>query len=192
MLHRYSFSALLVTSLILGSCTSSTEVKKNDSALPMLKPVDEITALESSLAKDSSNKELKLELASRYYAAGDLVKASVLYNKVYQQDTKNLIAITNLGNIAYDNHQDDRAISYYEKSLNLDNTNLDVRCDLATSYSNINKLNKAIEMLRENIKLDPNHQKSHYNLSVILKKKGENKEAEEEMKIYASLSAPKK
>ena len=95
MLHRYSFSALLVTSLILGSCTSSTEVKKNDSALPMLKPVDEITALESSLAKDSSNKELKLELASRYYAAGDLVKASVLYNKVYQQDTKNLIAITN-------------------------------------------------------------------------------------------------
>jgi len=148
----------------------------------------ELPKLQQEFAKDTNNIENRNLLAAKLYAAGELEKAAEQFNLVYQRDPKNLVALSNLGNIYYDSQQDDLAIDYYEKALAIDPNNINMRCDLATSYSNINKLKKAIQILEENIKNDPKHPTSHYNLSVILKKKGDIKEAEKEMEIYKSLT----
>ncbi|MFI5150477.1 MAG: tetratricopeptide repeat protein [Bacteroidia bacterium] len=191
MLTRILFPAILSVCMLLSACHSS-ELKKNEPLPPAPSAGGDFSALETNLAHDTGNTELRLLLASKYYAAGDLDRATDLYYQVYKKDNTIQTALINLGNIAYDRHQDDKAIAYYEKALETDSLNLDVRCDLATCYANVSKLNKAIEILRFNIRTDPNHIKSHYNLSVILQKKGELKEAEDELKIYNTLLADKK
>ena len=67
------------------------------------------------------------------------------------------------------------ALRSFEKALELDPKNIDMRCDLATCYMNINKLKKSIKLLKENIAMNPKHEKSHHNLSVILKQNGDSR-----------------
>ncbi|MFN8165546.1 MAG: tetratricopeptide repeat protein [Bacteroidia bacterium] len=66
----------------------------------------------------------------------------------------------NLGNVYYDSHQDEKAIRYYEEALAVSPNDINMRCDLATCYSRINKAQKAIDILKQNIKKDPNHAQS--------------------------------
>lgn len=195
MLHKFIFVALCTISFI--SCNSKEEKKNepsvqqtnNSSMVTPSNPSIDLSGMESKFARDSNNYELRAMLASNYYAAGVLDKAAYHFLKVYEHDNKNLIALSSLGNIYYDSRQDDKAIMYYEKALELDPKNINMRCDMATCYSNINKLKKAIEILKENIEMDKTHAQSHYNLSVILKKNGDIKEADEQMKIYTDLKS---
>ncbi|MBK6839092.1 MAG: tetratricopeptide repeat protein [Bacteroidetes bacterium] len=76
----------------------------------------------------------------------------------------------------------------YEKALAIDPGNLNIKCDLATCYSNVNKYKRAISLLEENIKMDPLHAKSHHNLAVILKKSGDEKNADKAMQKYNELT----
>jgi tetratricopeptide (TPR) repeat protein len=99
-----------------------------------------------------------------------------------------MATLFNLGNLYYDTQRNEEAIKYYERFLKLDKNNSNVRCDLATCYLNLKNTDKAISLLRENIKINFNHPQSHYNLSVILKQAGKTAEAEEELKIYNSMS----
>jgi tetratricopeptide (TPR) repeat protein len=191
MFTKYLCAGLFMLGLLTEACHSN-EGTLNESKTGDQKTADPFSTLENQLHADSTNLNIRLMLASKYYAAGQLAKAASQFSRAYEQDQKNLIALTNLGNIAYDSNQDDKAIGYYEKEIALDPANLNVRCDLATCYARINKLNNAIEILRQNIKIDSLHQKSHYNLAVILQKKGETKESGEEMKIYTALTGGQK
>ncbi|MFH0867648.1 MAG: hypothetical protein V1904_15770, partial [Bacteroidota bacterium] len=71
----------------------------------------------------------------------------------------------------------------------LDSTNTNVRCDMATCYLNIKKPQKALILLKENIKMDNNHSQSHHNLSVVYTELGMTKEAEEESDIFKKMNA---
>jgi len=192
-MKHYLFS-LIVFSLF--ACNSGSDQQaKNDPPKEekVSKPADDdFATLEKKLESDSMNMDLRASLAAAYYAGGQPEKAASHYLKVYKQDKKNFQALVNLGNIYYDIHQDDHAIEFYEKALEMDPGNMNVKCDLATSYSNINKNKKAIQLLRDNIKVDAHHVKSHYNLSVILRKDGNAKEADQELEIYNSLTANQK
>jgi superkiller protein 3 len=199
MNHKLIVSAFIGASLTFFSCNRTEEKKAETTTSPdYLKQQDqkplapELIAAQKRFAADTTNYEIRTMLAVNYYSAGDMDNAIYHFNKVVEHDSKNLIALANLGNIYYDVKQDDKAIEYYEKALELDPKNIDMRCDLATCYMNINKLKKAIKILKENIEMNPKHEKSHHNLAVILKQNGDIKESEDEMKIYESLKITKK
>lgn len=198
MLNKFTFTILGAISFIIFSC-NRIEEKKNDKLsgqtnstnAETLTPSDDFTLLEKKLEQDSLNIEIRTTLAAGYYSAKQLNKAAYHFLKIYERDKNNLNALSNLGNIYYDNKQEDKAIQFYEKALTIAPENINMKCDLAVSYFGINKLKKAIQMLKENIKMDYNHAQSHYNLSVILNQSGQINEADEEMKIYKTLTAGK-
>lgn len=204
----------MTTKLFLGACcavsitflacnNNSSEEKKSDisatnpvtsaPAAPAEQPVPaQLLEMEKKFAADTNDYQMRLMLANNYYSLNMLPKAEQHFLKVYEHDNRNMIALTNLGNLYYDTKQDEKAIAFYEKALEIDKNNVNMRCDLATCYLNINKQKKAIKILRENIALDPKHEKSHYNLSVMLKQNGDLKEADEQMKIFEQLKANRK
>ena len=144
MLRRITFGVLVALTFSLLSCHSKKE-NRND-AVAVEKPADaDFAMMENNLANDSLNLQLRSVLAAKYYAAGQLDKAVYHYLKIYDQDNKNINALNNLGNIYYDSRQDDKAIEFYEKGLAIDSADIDVRCDLATCYSNINKMKTHVD-----------------------------------------------
>lgn len=198
MAIKFPLGLLFAVSFVF-SCNTNQE-EKNDN-LPkqasstlaeMQKPSVDFSVLEKKLELDPQNIELRISLASNYYAAKELDKAEYHFLKVYALDKKNIPALNSLGNIYYDSQENDKAIEFYEKTLEIDKMNINVRCDLAVCYSRINKIKKAVAILKENIKIDSRHEKSHYNLSVLLKRIGKLKEADEEMKIYNTLTSSTK
>ena len=197
MLFKYSFSFLCAAGLTFLSCNSN-ESKKTDNSNTQTNnntvetPAYDNAWYEKTLVHDSLNIELRTTLAANYYTSKESDKAIYHFLKIYKIDNKNLTALTKLGNLYYDTQQNEKAIEFYEKAIAIDNKNIDMRCDLATSYLGINKLEKAIQILKENIKMHYNHEKSHHNLSVILRQSGRIKEADEEMKIYNQMTAAPK
>lgn len=196
MLKKKSFGLLYAIGFTFISCAPENKkdnpiIQSTNTGIESHAPSDEFTLLEKKLEQDSLNTELRELLATKYYAGGVLDKAAYHFLNIYQHDNKNLIALSNLGNIYYDSQQNDQAIAFYNGALEIDVKNIDMRCDLATCYSRINKNKKAIQLLRENIQTNADHGKSHYNLSVILKQTGNTKEAESEMNIYKNLTSQK-
>jgi len=149
--------------------------------------MDSPESLEIALKNDSLNTDIRLKLAAQYYTNKNFDKALYHYLFINRHDNRNMAALFNLGNVYYDMQQDQLAIKYYEKFLEADKSNSNVRCDLATCYMNLNNIEKGISLLRENIKINFNHPQSHYNLSVMLKQTGKKAEADAEMNIYNNL-----
>jgi tetratricopeptide (TPR) repeat protein len=184
-INLYLF-AILVAGLV--ACNSSSNQPTTPDKKEAVAPKNEFEEMESKLATDSSNIELRTLLATRYYSTGQLEKAAYHFIAIYDSDPNNLNALTNLGNIYYDNHQDAKAIEFYEKALPFDSSNINIRCDLATCYSNMNNYKAAIKILEKNCKIDPRHAKSHYNLSIMYNRIGDKKSAEKELKTYQQLT----
>jgi len=155
---------------------------------PDVFPSDSFAYYENVLAKDSLNTELHKAIATNYYAEKQFEKAIEHLRIVCRIDNKNTEAFITLGNIYYDTEQNEKAIEYYEKALLLDYKNVNVRCDLATCYLNIKNAEKSMLLLKENIKISPDHAQSHHNLSVVYSQMGKTKEAEEEIKVFNQLS----
>lgn len=143
------------------------------------------------LKKDSLNTDARLKLAAYYYLNKDYNNALYHFLLVHSIDKHNMAAVFNLGNIYYDLQQNEDAIGYYQLFLEKDKSNYNVRCDLATCYIRLNNYEKAISLLRENIKANNNHLQSHYNLSFALKQTGKVSEANEEMNLYEKLKSAK-
>jgi tetratricopeptide (TPR) repeat protein len=189
-------NALFFTALFMTSCNNSehkvtsdknqsTEATQQTSTtLSMESP----ESYEMILKTDSLNTEIRLKVAAIYYTNKNFDKAIYHYLIINKIDKDNMATLFNLGNIYYDTQRNEEAIKYYERFLKQDKNNSNVRCDLATCYMNLKNNDKAISLLRENIKIKYNHLQSHYNLSVILKLAGKTAEAEEELKIYTSMS----
>ena len=116
----YCLSLILFISVASCNSDSPSNVKPKESEAA--KPKDELAELEAKLAVDSTNIELRNLLATRYYSNGQLEKAAYHFIEIYKQDNNNLNAITNLGNIYYDDHQDAKAIEFYEKAINRPST----------------------------------------------------------------------
>ncbi len=148
---------------------------------------DEKTTYEEQLKSDSMNIELRLKLASIYYAERDFNRAIQNYLKVYEIDSTNLTALISLGNLYYDYDYNKEAIEFYQKALIIQPGNLNVKCDMGTCYGRMGEIDEAIRIYKENIETNFNHAQSHYNLAVFLEKKGELEEAQKEMIIFNGL-----
>jgi|GEM_PF-909329 len=183
--------------VLFFSCNTSEPAITNNSNTQAISPaeqspVDYFTSSENMLEQDSLNVELRSKLAIQYYSVKNYDRAIYHLLIVQEIDKKNLPALIYLGNAYYDTQQNEKAIEFYEKAIAIDNKNIGVRCDLATCYLRINLPKKTIKILNENIKMNYNHAQSHYNLSIVNKQIGKNKEADDEMKIYNQLIATQK
>jgi len=186
---RLSLLAVAAFGILLFGCNSHPTVTTQpaNQVNNTVGVVDSLSFYEDILKDDSLNTELRIALASNYYAAKKFDEAIHHLLIVHQIDPKNEEAMITLGNVYYDSEQYDNAIIYYEKALALDKKNVDVRCDLATCYLNEKKTDQAYKLLKKNLEINPNHAQSHHNLSVVYDQMGKTKEAEAEMKIFNSL-----
>lgn len=87
---------------------------------------------------------------------------------VVTKEPQNLQALISLGNLYFDSHQPQKAISAYERALAIDPKNPDVRTDLGTMYREIKDYDRAVREFREAARLDPSHKNSRFNLAIVL------------------------
>jgi cytochrome c-type biogenesis protein CcmH/NrfG len=72
-----------------------------------------------------------------------------------------------LGNLYFDGERYDQAARWYEASLKLDPTAVDVSTDLAVAYYYTQQADRALAQLDHSLKLDPAHLKSLLNQGII-------------------------
>ena len=60
------------------------------------------------------------------------------------------------------------AVSAYERTLELDPDNLDVRTDMATAYLNTGNPMKGVDAIKRVLELDPNHLNANLNYGLML------------------------
>jgi tetratricopeptide (TPR) repeat protein len=78
--------------------------------------------------------------------------------------------------------QSSKAVSEYEKAIQINPYNIKAHYNLGILYKQQAKYEKSIQEYRQVVKLDPYFGKAHYNLGVILKTLGRNQEALMEFK----------
>ena len=85
-----------------------------------------------------------------------------------RQTPQNLQALISLGNLYFDSHQPQKAITTYERALAIDPKNPDVRTDLGIMYREIKDYDRAVKEFREAARIDPQHKNSRFNLAIVL------------------------
>ncbi|MBL0102293.1 MAG: tetratricopeptide repeat protein [Bacteroidetes bacterium] len=135
MKSKLILSIACATGLALSSCNSG-EPQKTTTPTPAEQPAatqndalpaNDMSAMEAALAQDSTNIQLRTQVAANYYNAGDLNKAAYHFSIVRMIDPKNLDALKNLGNINYDAHKDEAAIHFYEEALQIQPDDINMR-----------------------------------------------------------------
>jgi tetratricopeptide (TPR) repeat protein len=84
-----------------------------------------------------------------------------------KSDPKDPALLTQLGDLRFDAAQYKEAITYYERSLELDPKNTRVRADMASAYAYTGNPDRAISEYRTALKYDPKHGLSLLNLGII-------------------------
>lgn len=74
----------------------------------------------------------------------------------------------NLGNMYFDTHLPEKAITAYEQALKIAPKNADVWTDLGIMYREVKNFGKAVECFREANSLNPKHENALYNEGVVL------------------------
>ncbi len=74
----------------------------------------------------------------------------------------------NLGNIYFDSQQPEKAITAYERALELAPRNADVLTDLGIMYRETGRYTRALECFREAVAINPRHENAMYNEGVVL------------------------
>jgi tetratricopeptide (TPR) repeat protein len=77
--------------------------------------------------------------------------------------------------------QDLKAFDYFSKASDEGIVSVDLYNNWAVSCFKLGMVDKAIQLLKNAIRLQPDHAESHYNLGIAYSSKGMLKEAQEEM-----------
>lgn len=79
-----------------------------------------------------------------------------------------LAAWVELGNLAFDTHQPDKAVPAYEAALKLDPRNPNVWTDLGVMYRDLGRFRDAVAAFDKAVALDPGHDTARFNKGVVL------------------------
>lgn len=82
-----------------------------------------------------------------------------------------------LAHTLHDNGFYERAISNYQKFIEMDATKPDVIIDAGVCYFNLNKYDEAIEWISRGLKIKPDHLIGNYNMGIVNLSKGNKDEA---------------
>jgi len=98
-------------------------------------------------------------------AVAERIKA---LNKQTRLEPANTAAWTELGNLYFDTHEHEKAITVYGKSLALDANQPDVLTDQGVMYREIGQFDKALDCFNKAIAQNPGHVIAQFNKSVVL------------------------
>lgn len=100
-------------------------------------------------------------------AAGDLEGMERVLDEILEREPDHLGALIERGNIAFENGDYDRALHFYEASLELDEYCVEAIYNLANIYFRQKKNAVAIRYFLQCIELDPDFPESYYNLGIV-------------------------
>ncbi len=92
-----------------------------------------------------------------------------------------------LGQIAQEQNEEQRAIGFFTKAIDLAPTYSYAHAALGASYLRLKNYPLAQRELELSVKLDPNNGKAHYDLAVLFARLKNNERAQEEMQIVEKL-----
>jgi tetratricopeptide (TPR) repeat protein len=72
-----------------------------------------------------------------------------------------------MGNTLFDLNRFNEAITFYQRALNLDSSNIEVQIDLAVCFFNLRNVDQAILEMEKALKIDPNHPTGLFNMGII-------------------------
>ncbi len=126
--------------------------------------------------------ELWTRLAGMQYRAGQfdsvyLEQAEASYRHVLERDPKNLEALRNLGNIAYDRNRHAEAIEFYQRYLAEKPDDLNVQTDMATMYLARGDAEAAIRGYEKVLAAKPDQFQALFNLGIAHSSRGELEQA---------------
>lgn len=98
----------------------------------------------------------------------DLSRQIEALRGILREDSKNLKALVEIGNLYFDTDQVEKAIDAYTNALEIDPQNADVRTDLGIMYRKKGDFDRAISEFKKAAQADPAHVNSRYNLGVVL------------------------
>jgi|Deesub1362A_J573_1020465.scaffolds.fasta_scaffold05938_2 PhoH-like ATPase len=131
---------------------------------------------------------ISLKIAESYFRLGTPEIALKELKEILRNDPNNLPALVTIGNYYFDRKQYSKAITYYQKALDIQPGNNNVRTDMAIALFNLGRVDDALNQLEIAIKNDPKHALAHFNRAIILwQGKGNLKEAKKEFENYLKL-----
>jgi len=154
---RYFIPVLAAAMLCALTLTARAEVKK------WLR--DEITELNSELAKDNSNVELLMKLAERYGWAKMPEDAIATYERVLEVDPGNLDAMRKLRDFYSWNHMPDKALAVMEKMIAVEPDNVEVKKEMAKRYAWAKDQKRAMELYEDVVEARPDDVDARKSLS---------------------------
>lgn len=75
--------------------------------------------------------------------------------------------LANIGNAYYDNHDYDRAVEYYQRSLKIQPEDVNVRTDMGTAIWYSGKADGAIREYQTSLQYQPNHPQTLFNMGIV-------------------------
>lgn len=102
-----------------------------------------------------------------------------------RQTPENAEAWEHLGNLYYDAHQTEKAITAYNKALALKPDNTSVLVDCGVMYREAKQFDKALEYFQRALQINAKHEHALFNSGVVLL--FDLKRKEEAMKVWQSL-----
>jgi len=125
--------------------------------------VDSLRALAD---QDSTNFDLRFELANSYYDLGVLPSAVIHFRKAVELDPTSLKAWVNLGVAQNEMGLSEDALESYDKALAIDPTDNKALCNKGLAYYGLRKHFEAVNLYRKALELYPDSVEAHYNLGV--------------------------
>lgn len=122
--------------------------------------------LVTMLVKDKGRQEVPA-IPSGSGTPTDYTRRIAEAEKIVARDPGNLNAWISLGNDYFDTEQSQKAISAYQKALDIEPNNPNVLTDQGIMYRKLGWYDKALTNFEKAQKLDPNHLQSLYNMGVV-------------------------
>jgi superkiller protein 3 len=125
-----------------------------------------VDSLKALADQDSTDFDLRFELANCYYDLGALPSAVIHYRKAVELDPTSLKAWVNLGVAQNEMGLSEDAIESYDKALAIDPTDNKALCNKGLAYYGLGKYYEAVNLYRKALELYPHSVEAHYNLGV--------------------------
>ena len=106
-------------------------------------------------------------------STGDTQAAVLQLKDKIKKNPKDVASLVALGNAYYDLAKYQNAITYYQKSLEIDAKNYDVMTDMGASYNALGQADKALEIFKQDTPEKADQAMAWYNMGVVYKSKND-------------------
>lgn len=120
---------------------------------------------------------------------GKIKEAHPYLEKAIRLDPSFSEAYTAMGNLFAKENDDEKAVFYFRKSMQLNSSNIESYLGLAKSLLVLKQYPEVVELMGKAEKLDPTHPQPHLHLSQAWQSLGEKEKAAQELETFKTLNA---